>query len=36
MRRSGFNHLQNFVGRFKQKTGATPGAYRRRFAAEQS
>ncbi len=35
MRRSGFNHFQNFTDQFKQKAGATPGAYRRRFAADQ-
>jgi LacI family transcriptional regulator len=34
MRRSGFNHFQNFTDQFKQKVGTTPGAYRRRFAAD--
>ncbi len=35
MRRSGFNHFQNFISQFKQKTGATPGVYRKCLAADQ-
>jgi LacI family transcriptional regulator len=35
MRRSGFNHFQNFISQFNRRTGVTPGAYRKRVAGRR-